>query len=58
MTKQEREIRNMSNDELLEAFEANVDNQNGEVWKYNRVTQNTKKRYDAIKAEILRRMVG
>lgn len=58
MTKQEREIRNMTNDELLEAFEGNVDNQNGEVWKYNRVTQNTKKRYDAIKAEILRRMVG
>lgn len=56
MTKQEREIRAMSDEELIDAFEANVDNQSSEVWKYNRVTNGTKKRYETIRGEIMRRM--
>ena len=56
MSKLESEIRNMTNEELIDAFEGNVDNQSHETWKYLRVTKNTKKRYEVIRAELMRRM--
>lgn len=56
MTKEEREIRAMNDDELLDAFESNVDQQAYDIGRYLRVTQKTKKRYDAIRCEIIRRM--
>ena len=45
-----------ANEELIDAFEGNVDNQSHETWKYLRVTKNTKKRYEVIRAELMRRM--
>ena len=56
MSKLESEIRNMTNEELIDAFEGNADNQSHETWKYLRVTKNTKKRYEVIRAELMRRM--
>ena len=56
MSKLESEIRNMTNEEIIDAFEGNVDNQSHEIGKCLRVTKSTKRRYEVIRAELMRRM--
>lgn len=57
MTRFERDIRDYSRDALLDSFERAVTTGNDEVNRLGRVTKATQKWYDAVKAEIERRMV-
>ena len=56
MTKYQKELMEVPNEELLVTYENNVTTREVEFDKYGRVTKSTMARYEAMKAEILRRM--
>lgn len=56
MTRFERDIRGYDGKALLDSFERAVTMANDEVNRLGRVTKATQKWYDAVKAEIMRRM--
>lgn len=56
MTAHQKELTTLSNEELIERFDNNITTQIREFDKYLRVTKSTQKRYEDIKAELLKRM--
>lgn len=56
MTRFERDIRGYDGKALMDSFERAVTMSNDEVNRLGRVTKATQKWYDAVKAEIMRRM--
>ena len=56
MTAHQKEIEKLTNEGLLGRMEGNIINQISESINFLRVTKPTLKRYEDIKAEILKRM--
>lgn len=56
MTRFEKDIRGYDGKALMDSFERAVTMANDEVNRLGRVTKATQKWYDAVKAEIMRRM--
>lgn len=56
MTRFERDIRGYDGKALMDSFERAVTMANDEANRLGRVTKATQKWYDAVKAEIMRRM--
>lgn len=56
MTAHQKEIAELSNEQLIERFDGNITTQIRELDKYGRITKSTQKRHEDIKSEMMKRM--